>query len=64
MPAVAQTKAPSIRFIGPQSRTYPFLRASFDLITIGNAFHRMPCDVVAALTHEWLRPGGPAGATR
>lgn len=31
---------------------------SFDLIAIGNAFHRMQRDVVAARMLRWLRPGG------
>jgi SAM-dependent methyltransferase len=29
----------------------------FDLVTIGNAFHRLPRGVVAASTLRWLRPG-------
>jgi SAM-dependent methyltransferase len=31
---------------------------SFDLVTIGNAFHRLPRDTVAASILRWLRPGG------
>jgi SAM-dependent methyltransferase len=31
---------------------------SFDLIAIGNAFHRLPRDTVAASAFRWLRPGG------
>jgi SAM-dependent methyltransferase len=31
---------------------------SFDLVAIGNAFHRLPRDVVAARALRWLRPGG------
>ena len=30
---------------------------SFDLVTIGNAFHRLPREVVAAKVLRWLRPG-------
>jgi SAM-dependent methyltransferase len=30
----------------------------FDLITIGNAFHRLPRTVVARASLGWLRPGG------
>ncbi len=30
----------------------------FDLVTIGNAFHRLPRTVVARSTLGWLRPGG------
>jgi len=32
--------------------------ASFDLVAIGNAFHRLPRDVVAGRVLLWLRPGG------
>jgi SAM-dependent methyltransferase len=32
--------------------------ATFDLVTIGNAFHRLPRDVVTANVRRWLRPGG------
>ena len=31
---------------------------SFDLIAIGNAFHRMQREDVAARAYRWLRPGG------
>jgi SAM-dependent methyltransferase len=31
---------------------------SFDLVAIGNAFHRLPRDTVAASAFGWLRPGG------
>lgn len=31
---------------------------SFDLVAIGNAFHRLRRDAVAANTRRWLRPGG------
>lgn len=31
---------------------------AFDLVTIGNAFHRLPRDVVAGNVRRWLRPGG------
>src|SRR4051794_36954666 len=30
----------------------------FDLITIGNAFHRLDRDLVARRAFQWLRPGG------
>lgn len=32
--------------------------AGFDLVTIGNAFHRMQRDAIAAKVLRWLRPGG------
>lgn len=31
---------------------------SFDLVAVGNAFHRLPRDTVAAGASGWLRPGG------
>jgi len=31
---------------------------SFELIVIGNAFHRLRRDLVAERAHTWLRPGG------
>jgi hypothetical protein len=34
------------------------LEAGFDLITIGNAFHRLKRDAVAARALAWLVPGG------
>jgi SAM-dependent methyltransferase len=30
----------------------------FSLVVIGNAFHRLPRDLVARLVYEWLAPGG------
>jgi SAM-dependent methyltransferase len=32
--------------------------ASFDLVVIGNAFHRFPRDVAAGRLRRWLKPGG------
>jgi SAM-dependent methyltransferase len=32
--------------------------AHFSLAVIGNAFHRLPRDLVAGLVHGWLEPGG------
>jgi SAM-dependent methyltransferase len=32
--------------------------AHFDLVAIGNAFHRLPRDTVAPLAFGWTRPGG------
>ena len=31
---------------------------SFELVTAGNAFQRLPRQIVAAKVLEWLRPGG------
>jgi len=30
----------------------------FSLVVIGNAFHRLPRDLVAGRVHRWLQPGG------
>jgi len=43
---------------GPGARGLRLPAASFDLITIGNAFHRLPRETVAASAFGWLRPGG------
>jgi SAM-dependent methyltransferase len=32
--------------------------AHFSVVVIGNAFHRLPRDLVAGRVHGWLRPGG------
>jgi SAM-dependent methyltransferase len=32
--------------------------AHFSVVVIGNAFHRLPRDLVASRVHGWLRPGG------
>lgn len=37
---------------------------SFDLVVIGNAFHRLPRAAVAARVLGWLRPGGLLGLAR
>jgi ubiquinone/menaquinone biosynthesis C-methylase UbiE len=31
---------------------------TFELVTAGNAFHRLPRQVVAGKVFDWLRPGG------
>jgi SAM-dependent methyltransferase len=37
---------------------------AFDLVVIGNAFHRLPRAAVAARVLRWLRPGGLLGLAR
>jgi SAM-dependent methyltransferase len=61
MTAMVAAKArglPAIRVLTSSAEELDAPPASFDLITIGNAFHRLPRDTVAALCYRWLRPGG------
>jgi SAM-dependent methyltransferase len=48
----------SIRFQAGAAEDLSAPAASFDLIAIGNAFHRLPREDVAARAFGWLRPGG------
>jgi SAM-dependent methyltransferase len=48
----------SIRTTVASAEDLDIPEASIDLVTIGNAFHRLPRDVVAARVLRWLRPGG------
>jgi ubiquinone/menaquinone biosynthesis C-methylase UbiE len=63
MIAVVRTKAQAagaadiLPFVAAaESASFP--PQSFDLVTIGNAFHRLRRDAVAANVLRWLRPGG------
>ena len=47
----------SIRVLTSAAEDLPAPAASFDLVAIGNAFHRLPRAAVAARAHRWLRPG-------
>jgi len=63
MIAVVRDKAraaglPHIRALAAPAEDLSAPGASFDLVTIGNAFHRLPRDAVAARAFRWLRPGG------
>jgi SAM-dependent methyltransferase len=61
MTAMVRSKArgiPAIRVLTSRAEDLNAPPASFDLITIGNAFHRLPRDPVAALLRGWLRPAG------
>ena len=63
MVAVVRDKAraaglPHIRALAASAADLSAPGASFDLVTIGNAFHRLPRDAVAARALGWLRPGG------
>lgn len=63
MVAAAQAKAAaagigSIRFRACAAQELSAPAESFDLVVIGNAFHRLPRAIVAASVFRWLRPGG------
>jgi SAM-dependent methyltransferase len=47
----------SIRFLISAAEELSAAGNSFDLVAIGNAFHRMPRAYVAARVWRWLRPG-------
>ena len=46
-----------IRFLISAAEQLSAHASSFDLVAIGNAFHRLRRDTVAASVHRWLRPG-------
>jgi ubiquinone/menaquinone biosynthesis C-methylase UbiE len=48
----------NIRFLAGAAEDVPVPDGSFDLVAIGNAFHRLPREAVAARVFRWLRPGG------
>jgi ubiquinone/menaquinone biosynthesis C-methylase UbiE len=50
--------AGAVRAIASRAETLRADPGSFDLVAIGNAFHRLDRDLVAARVLEWLRPGG------
>ncbi len=50
--------AARIRFLVCDAAELSAPAGHFDLVTIGNAFHRLPRTVVARATLGWLRPGG------
>jgi len=61
MIAVAARKAAGdarFRFRTGAAEELDLPAGAFDLVTIGNAFHRLPRDLVAANVRRWLRPGG------
>jgi SAM-dependent methyltransferase len=62
MIAVVREKAAAaglghLRALACAAEDLPAPTASFDLVAIGNAFHRLPRDAVAARAFRWLRPG-------
>ena len=62
MTSVVRQKARSaglghIRVLTSAAEDLPAPEGFFDLVAIGNAFHRLPRAAVAASTLRWLRPG-------
>lgn len=56
--AVAARNVASVRPVAAAAESLSAPAFAFDLIVIGNAFHRLPRERVAALAKSWLRPGG------
>jgi SAM-dependent methyltransferase len=54
----AATGARTVRFVTSTAEGLAAPEASFDLVAIGNAFHRVRRDLVARNARRWLRPGG------
>jgi SAM-dependent methyltransferase len=50
--------APNVRPIASSAETLGAAPESFDLVTVGNAFHRLDRDLVAGKILGWLKPGG------
>lgn len=48
----------NVRFVTGKGETLDAPQAAFDLITIGEAFHRLDQRTVAAHAMRWLKPGG------
>ncbi|MET8955765.1 class I SAM-dependent methyltransferase [Streptomyces sp. NPDC004393] len=47
-----------IRTVTARAEDLPVRPVSFELIVIGNAFHRLHRNQIAQLAHSWLEPGG------
>jgi SAM-dependent methyltransferase len=64
MIAVAREKAARygdadrFRFVAAAAEEFAAPASHFDLVTIGNAFHRLPRAIVARAVLHWLRPAG------
>ncbi len=55
---VAAKASPDVRAVAAGAEDLVLEAGSFELVVIGNAFHRLRRDRVAARVLEWLRPGG------
>jgi SAM-dependent methyltransferase len=56
--AEAKDTSGSVRWICEQVERLDAPTGHFELIAIGNAFHRLPRHLVAGRAFRWLRPGG------
>lgn len=54
-------QADKVRFVTCAAEDLVAPREHFDLVTIGNAFHRLPRTALAPAIFGWLRPGGYLG---
>jgi len=52
----ADARVENITFVTSTAEEFVASAESFDLVAIGNAFHRLRREVVAANVREWLRP--------
>jgi SAM-dependent methyltransferase len=55
--AARSGEATRMRFLTGAAEDLAAPAGHFDLVTIGNAFHRLPRAIVARVTFGWLRPG-------
>ena len=55
---VAAGDAARFRFLTGAAEDVDLPEHAFDLVTVGNAFHRLRRDAVAASIRRWLRPAG------
>jgi SAM-dependent methyltransferase len=56
--AAAYGSAARFRFLTGAAEDLDLAAGAFELVTVGNAFHRLQRDVVASNVRRWLRPGG------
>lgn len=56
--AARSGRATRFRFLTGAAEELAAPAGHFDLVTIGNAFHRLPRAIVARVIFGWLRPGG------
>jgi SAM-dependent methyltransferase len=56
--AAASKDAARFRFVTGAAEDLDLPAGTFDLVTVGNAFHRLRRDIVAGHIRRWLRPDG------
>ncbi|QDT44446.1 putative methyltransferase YcgJ [Gimesia alba] len=54
-----ELKLPNIQWHHQRAEEFSADAASFDLVTIGAAYHWMDRPIIASRVHEWLKPGQP-----